>query len=104
MIIENIIKVLEKQLNKGVLVLHKTITPKQIAAYKDVVFKLYYVLNKKKYLLIEYNSAFKILSDQEDKILKDVSLIFIDLIFNYVQGEEWLNIKEGKIDELVKVK
>ena len=104
--IEKIIEVLRNQVKretKGNIVLHKTITPQSISAYSKVEYKLYYILAKKKHLLLSYNDTLRVLVGQEESVLKGTDLIFLDRLMDYIiNSTEWKKLLTGELDEQIK--
>ena len=85
--IEKIIEVLRNQIKrqtKGNLVLHKTIQPQSISAYSKISYTLYYIINKKKYALLSYETTLRMLASQEESTLKQTDLAFLNDLMDYI--------------------
>lgn len=81
---------------KGHIVLHRTIEPCSIKAYKKYSAKLYYVGNKIKYLLGEAVIQDRILDGQEDKILSKVNIDLIQIILKFNRSELFDKVIRGE--------
>lgn len=101
--VEDLIKILKSQLGEGNLIIHKNIESKQVKIYKTVSYKLYLTLKRKKYLLLKFDTTTRMLVDQEDKKIKETDLLFLSLLFKYIQSEEWKNVIKGEVDGLDKI-
>lgn len=96
----DIIKELDKSVrakgSSGHLLLSKQILPTSVNVYKEVVFTLWYKDFTSTKEICSMSTKVKLPSNQKEKILNELSLHFMGLVFDYVQSDLFKEIVYGR--------
>lgn len=96
----DIIKELDKAVrangSNGHLLLSKQILPTSVNVYKEVTFTLWYKDFTDTKEVCKMSTKVKLPSNQKEKILNDLSLQFMGIIFCYMQTEGFKKVVYGR--------
>lgn len=80
----------------GHLVLQKNITNNSIAkSFKVISYTLWFVNRDKKYKVLHIQHTCKLLEGQEEKIIKDIEIRFVEMIFNWIGSNFYEEVING---------
>lgn len=97
--IEDVVEVMNSEMTKGKLVLHKTMQETSfVKAYKDIMYTLYYVYDKQKKAIIHIKRTERVLTDGEERVFNMMDKLFLESIFKYIQDPIWKSLKQYGID------
>ena len=82
--------------SKGHLLFSKQILPTEVNVYKEVVFKLWYKNSTDTKEILILKNKIKLPSSKKDEILNELSLQFMGMLFNYIQGDMFKEIVYGR--------
>lgn len=91
----------KRQLNKldnllGHLVLQKSITANStFKAYKVISYTLWYVHIDKRYRVLHIQHTSKLLEGQEEKVIRDIEIRFMEMIFNWIGSSFYKEVING---------
>lgn len=82
---------------KGHLILQRVIKQNNIfKLYKDYIITVWFIKGTKKYNVLTCNQVYKTTDNNEEKILKNLSIILSEEIFNWIGSEHYKQIIEGE--------
>lgn len=96
MSIEDIIDTLSKVINKGTLILHKSLSINQkFKAYKTFCYDLYYRNDNKSTLVLSYNDTKNVSSNDIDEAWKVYDKIYLEILIKWILTDEYKKVLDG---------
>jgi hypothetical protein len=77
---------------KGHLVLQKIIEPKAFKVYKEGIYTLWFILNRKKYEVLKLSKIDKIQEGQEETLYRALDIELIKEIFKLITSDKFRHI------------
>lgn len=86
----------QKNNEEGRFVLQKNIeVNSSFKLYKTYSYKLWYVLKRKKIIILTAQITDKVITGQEEIINKQLNIIFLEKVLSLINSETWENLKSG---------
>lgn len=91
---KRVLNKLDKSL--GHLILQKTTTNNSIAkSFKIISYTLWFVNRDRKCRVLHIQHTCKLLESQEEKIIKDIEIRFVEMIFNWIGSNFYEEVING---------
>jgi hypothetical protein len=81
----------------GHLILHKEVEPhSSFRAYKIYKYTLWFVKDKKSHRVLTLQHSAKVLNGQEEDVIREINIIFSEMIFNWMHSSFYEKIIKGE--------